>query len=229
MHDVTEFFGIFGGLQTPGSTNPHVTFRHLADRAGLNQLDHAAIVIAGVNLSAHLSGHVGSCRSFPNYACFVHTVGQRFFTVHMLAELQGGQCGKCVRVFAGADDDRIKFSGAIEDAAEVGVRASLSMGVCRPSQIAFVHITQCSDVFRRNGLQIATSASAAADDGNPQLIETGSSPYRTTQKQTGRQRGRAADKRTTSGGMGTRHTVLSGQKKTVAGKDSSFRKGVRNQ
>ena len=35
------------------------TSRHRADRAGLDQLDDAAVVVAGVDLGAHLRGDLG--------------------------------------------------------------------------------------------------------------------------------------------------------------------------
>ena len=54
-------------------------------------------------------GDIGFGGSFADDAGFVDAVGQGFFAVDVFAELQCGQSGKGVGMFAGTDDNGIKF------------------------------------------------------------------------------------------------------------------------
>ena len=86
-------------------------FAHRADRAGLDQLDDAAVVVAGVDLRAHLRGDLRLGRRLADDAGLPDVVRQRLLAVDVLAELQGRQRGEGVRVLAGADDDGVELAG----------------------------------------------------------------------------------------------------------------------
>ena len=103
---------------------------HRSDSVGLHKLDDTAIVVTGVNLRSHLSGHASLHGGFTNNACFVHIVCQRFFAIHVFAQLKGRQCGEGMGMFTGADNDRVKLVGMIEQFAEVRRRSRVRKLLC---------------------------------------------------------------------------------------------------
>ena len=64
-----------------------LSFSHRPDRSGLDEFDHAAIVIPGVDLRSDLRGDLRFRRRLANHAGLVDVVRQRLFAVDMLAEL----------------------------------------------------------------------------------------------------------------------------------------------
>ena len=98
-HNIAVLFGVFGTLAAPGSAHPNAGSGHIANRSGLNQLHHAAIVRASMNLGTHLSGHACRFSGFHHLACFPDVRGQRLFAINVLFKLKGGQGGKGVGVF----------------------------------------------------------------------------------------------------------------------------------
>ena len=89
--------------------HPDVDFADRSDRAGLNQFDHAAVVFGGVNLRAHLSGHLRLLVRFSHQPSFVHRMGQRLFAIHVHAPLHRHQAGRRMRVLGRADDDGVEI------------------------------------------------------------------------------------------------------------------------
>jgi hypothetical protein len=96
-----------------------VGFAHRSDHPALNQLNDLAIILSGMDLNAHLGGDLGMGRRFANASRFPDVVGERLFTINMLAMFEGEHRGKSVRVLAGAHDDCVKFPGMIEDLPEI--------------------------------------------------------------------------------------------------------------
>ena len=113
MDDIFVLDRIRFGLTSPGAAYPDVAFTDGTDCSGLHKFNNATIIVTSVDLSSHLSRHASCHGCFANHACFVHVIRQRFFAVDMLAEFQGWQRGKCVSVFARADNDGVEFIGVI--------------------------------------------------------------------------------------------------------------------
>jgi hypothetical protein len=117
----------------------------------------------------------------------------------MFSKLQCGQCGKGMRMFAGADNHCVKLTGAIKDAAKVGILSGLLMHFCGAAHVSFIYVAQSCNVFRRNRLQISAPPAPTTNNSNPELIKAGGCPCGTTEKQPGRNCGTAADERTAGG------------------------------
>ena len=99
-HNITKLLGIFPALPSPGPAHPDVHLGNRTNRSGLHQLDHPAIVVAGVNLGALLGGYSGCGRGFGHHPRLVHIARERLFAVDVLLVAQGGKGGKrraCVR------------------------------------------------------------------------------------------------------------------------------------
>ena len=71
-----------GGIQIESNK---IIIPNRADRPGLNEFDHAAIVVVGVVLRSHLRDHVCVAGRHANDARFFDVVSQRLFAVDMLA------------------------------------------------------------------------------------------------------------------------------------------------
>ena len=74
----------------------------------LDQLDDAAIVLARVDLDAHLRRDLGLRRRLADLARLPDVVRQRLLAVDVLAVLEGEQGGEGVGVLAGADHDGVE-------------------------------------------------------------------------------------------------------------------------
>ncbi len=138
-------FSVLFGLSSPGATDPHMALPHRADSIGLHQFHHSTIVITGVDLSSHLSGHTGFCCGFSNDTRFVDTVCEWFFAVDVFAQLQGRQGGKRMGVFTGADHHRIELIGVIVKPSKIRFGSSGRVQFGRATQIHLIHITQSRD------------------------------------------------------------------------------------
>ena len=78
--------------------------------ARLDVLDDAAVVVAGVDLRAHLRGDAGLPGSLADEPRLLHVVRERLLAVDVLLQLQGGQRGERVRVLGGADNDGVELA-----------------------------------------------------------------------------------------------------------------------
>ena len=106
-HDVLELLGLgLGGVPAPGARHPDVALADRADGAGLHELDDAAVVVAGVDLRAHLRDDAGLRGGLADDARLLDVVGERLLAVDVLLQLERGQRGEGVRVLGGADDAR---------------------------------------------------------------------------------------------------------------------------
>ena len=170
-HDVAGLFGIrCAAVPSPGATDPDVNFAHGADRSRLNQLNHAAVVVAGMDLRAHLRGDLGPSSGLSNDARFPDVVSQRLFAIHVLAELQCRKRGKGVRVFTGTDNDGVELVGMVVELAKVGQSACPGMCFGSPTEVIGVDIAQRNDVLRRHRLQVARASSTGANHGDVELL-----------------------------------------------------------
>ncbi len=170
-HNIVRGLGLFlRGLPPPGASHPDMDLADRADGPRLDQLDHAAVVVGSVDLGAHLGGYPGPAGGFPDDARFPHVVGERFFAIDMLAQLQGGQRGKGMGVFAGADNDRIELARMIVEFPEIDEFARLRELLRGGGEGGLVHIAQRHDVLRAHGLQVSGAASARADNGDVEAL-----------------------------------------------------------
>ena len=88
---------------------PDVHAPDVADRVGLDQFDNAAIVVAGVDLRAHLCDGALHGGPIAHLADFPNVVGQRLLTVGVEPGLQGPNDGDGVCVVGCADDDGVEL------------------------------------------------------------------------------------------------------------------------
>ena len=97
---------------------------HRADRPGLDQLDDPAVVVAGVDLRAHLGGDLGLRGRLADDPGLPDVVRQRLLAIDVLAQLQGGQGGEGVGVLGRAHDDRVELAGVVVELAEVATSSA---------------------------------------------------------------------------------------------------------
>src|SRR5262249_30993638 len=71
-------------LQAPRARHPDVGLAHRTDDTALDQFDDAAIVLAGVNLNAHLRGDLALHRLLANLARLPDVVCERLLAVDVL-------------------------------------------------------------------------------------------------------------------------------------------------
>ena len=149
-----------------------MAFRNFADGSCLDEFDHAAIIILCVNLRSHLSRDSGGRSGFSNDSSLINIVSQRLFAIHMLAQLQRGQCGEGMSMFAGADDNGIELIGVIKNLAKVGIFPSPGMRLGRTIKVIRIHVAERGNMFGRDRLEIPATSTTATDHGNSQLVES---------------------------------------------------------
>ena len=145
-------------------------FGDCADGTGLDQFHDAAVVVAGVNLNAHLCGDARVVCRFADDPRFVHAVSQRLLAVDVLPELKGRQRGEGVRVLAGADDDGVEVARMIIQFAEVDELACSGMPLGGGVQVPLVDVAEGDDVFGLHVPHVVAAAAAGADDGDVELV-----------------------------------------------------------
>ena len=87
--------------------DPGVNACDVADETGLDQFDHAPVVITGMDLCTHLRDDLVAGRGFTHKTSFLHGMGQRFFTVDMFAVGYRKQGCWRVMMVRCSNDDRI--------------------------------------------------------------------------------------------------------------------------
>ena len=130
--------------------HPNVGFPHRPDRPRSDQLDHAAVVVGGVDLRAHLGRHLHLLGRFPHHAGLVDRVGQRLLAIDVLAPLHGRDAGQGVGVLGGADGHRVDVL-LVEHLAPVGVGLGLGMPLGGLGQVVVIHVAQGDDVLAGRG------------------------------------------------------------------------------
>ena len=81
--DVAVALGCLLTLPTPGASDPDVGLANGADGSGLDFLDDAPVVVAGMNLGAHLGGDSRFLRCLCDHPRLVHVARQGFFAVNV--------------------------------------------------------------------------------------------------------------------------------------------------
>ena len=134
-------------LPAPRAGDPHVDFAHRADGARLDQLDHAAVIVARMNLRPHLRGDLGLACRFEDDTGLPDIMRERFLAIDVLAQLQGWQHGEGVRVLARADHYGVKVLLLVEQTPEIAVLFRAGILLHRPQNWPFVHVAQGNDVL----------------------------------------------------------------------------------
>jgi hypothetical protein len=169
-NDVFVAFGVFFALQTPGAPDPDMRFGHGANRAALDDLDDAAVIVVSVNLDTHLGGDFGFGGDFANAAGFPDVVRERLLAIDVLFVLQGEHRRESVRVLAGADDNRVEVFGVIEDFAEVGEFFCVGMFSGGSVEVFGVDVAEGNDVFGGDAPEIGTAAATGGNDGDVEFV-----------------------------------------------------------
>ena len=144
--------------------------RHGADLAGLDDLDHAAIVVAGVDLRAHLrDGFLlgGQAAHLPH---FVDRMGQRLFAIDVEPAPQRPHDGNGVRVVGRRDDDGVEVLLLVEQLAEVDVGLGLRKALGHLAQVQRVDVAQGDDVLAGQVVDVVGPLVGHADAGQVQLF-----------------------------------------------------------
>ncbi len=104
-----------------------------ADRAAADQLDHAPVVVAGVNLRAHLRGELALVLEvrLADDAGLVHGVGQRLLAIDVLAAVHRPDVDEGVGVVGRRADNGVDVL-LVEALAPVGVGLGLAGISWRP-------------------------------------------------------------------------------------------------
>src|SRR5579884_1458637 len=119
-------------------------FMHWADSTALDQLDDAAIIVSGVDLCAHLRGHVRSLGRLANETRFAEIVRQWLFAINVFLALKRRQGGKGVGMLGGADDDGIEIAVLefIVELAEIVVLPGVRRLFGGAEQVTVINIAQ---------------------------------------------------------------------------------------
>jgi len=84
-----------------------VHLAHRSNRSRLNQLHHAPIIIARMNLRTHLRHALMLARRFPHDPAFGNGVRKRLLAVNMASALECSHCCDRMRVIRSPDHERI--------------------------------------------------------------------------------------------------------------------------
>ncbi len=110
------------------------------DNAGLNQFHHPSIIVARVDLRAHLRGDAGLARGLGDDARLMHIAGQRFLAIDVLAHLQRGQGREGVGVLRRADDHGVQILGLVVELPEILVGPRVRILFLGGAEIVRIHI-----------------------------------------------------------------------------------------
>ena len=125
-----------------------------------------------MDLRPHLRGDTGLGRGLADDPRFRDVVAQRLLAVDVLLELQRRQRREGVRVLGGADDDGVELAGVVVELPEVHFLPRLRMLGRHLVERHAIHVADGHDLLPRDALEIVGAASAAADDGDAQLVVT---------------------------------------------------------
>ena len=178
VDDVVVPLGRLLRLPAPGPADPDVHVVHRPDRAGLDQLDHAAVVVAGVDLRAHLGRDLGLRRRLADDPGLPDVVRQRLLAVDVLAQLQGRQRGEGVGVLGRAHDHRVELAGVVVELAEVaGIGVPWDGSEPRLVDGRLGDVAERHDVLGADVLEVGPAPAARADHGDIQLLVEVPAPH----------------------------------------------------
>lgn len=172
-HDVPVGLGFFGALESPGPAHPDVNLADPADDPRLDEFRHAAVIFSRLALGSHLGGHLrlsGRLRHLPG---FPDAVGEGLLAVDVFAELEGGEGGEGVRVFAGGDQDGLEALLVVPETAEIHVGFCVRVFFRGLLKIGFVDIAQGDEVLPLAGLHVGGPPAARPDGGDGEAVVGG--------------------------------------------------------
>src|SRR6185295_7449171 len=204
--DVVVRGGLLGRLEPPDAADPDVALGDLADRARLDELDHAAVVVARVDLRARLGGDLRLLRGVLDDAGFPDAVGEGLLAVDMLAHLEGGQRREGVGMLGDGDDDGVEVLRVVEDLAEVLVLLRVGVQLGGGLDAAGVDVADRDDVLAGDALHVRRGLPAGADAGDVELgvgrLLLAVAELASGDPEAGADRGAVADEFATIGTMG---------------------------
>ena len=168
--DVFVSLGRLLRLPAPGPPHPDVHLVHRPDGAGLDQLDDAPVVVAGVDLGSHLGRDLGLGGGLADDAGLPDVVGQRLLAIDVFAQLQGRQGGEGVGVLGRAHDDRVELAGVVVELAEVATAARVRVVHRGPVDRRLEHVAERHDVLGGDSAQVGRTSAPDADHGDIQLL-----------------------------------------------------------
>jgi hypothetical protein len=158
----------------PAFADPHVDLGHVADRPGLDDLDHAAVIVAGMDLRAHLSRHVVLLGGLGNDPGFLDGVRQRLFAIRVHAGANRSDRRRSMIVVGGAHHHGIDLAGFLVDhLAIVGIRAGARKPRRGPIEIILVHVAQGDDVLALNAVDVRRGPIGRTHASDVQLFVRG--------------------------------------------------------
>ena len=152
------------------AAHPHVHARDRADLAGLDDLDDAAIVVAGVDLRAHLRDGLLLGRQVAHLAHFVHRMGQRLLAVHVQPAPQRPHDRNRVRVVGRGDDHGVEVLFLVEHLAKVDVGLGLGKPLGHLAQVQRIDVAQGDDIFADQVVDIVGALVGHADAAQVQFF-----------------------------------------------------------
>ena len=148
-----------------------VDFRDLADGAVPDPLAEPTNVVGGVSLIAELRDDLVLAGRLHHLPHFVDRVGQRFFTVHVLAAANGIHHRHGVRVVRRTDDDRVDLAvQLVEHRAKVAIPLGLGKLLERFCRTLVIDVGQSNDVFALHSVDARRPATSHADPGDIDLV-----------------------------------------------------------
>ena len=147
------------------------------NRPGLDQFDDASVVVARVDLRAHLGGDLGRGGRLANDPRLPDAVSQRLFAVDVLPQAEGGQRREGVGMLGRAHDDRVELARVVVELAEI--TASSGLGVVRggPLDGRLKDVAEGHDVLGRDVLEVRAAAAADTDHGDVELLVQVPAPH----------------------------------------------------
>ena len=141
------------------ATAPNVRFADGADRSALNQLDHAAVVVGGMDLRAHLRGQLALAGLvlLLHDASFIHRVGQRLLAIHAQAAIHGPHARRRVGVIGRAHNHRVQVF-LLDQLAPVGIGLGPRVFGRGRTQVLRVDVAQRDDVLLADPFQVGPAA-----------------------------------------------------------------------
>jgi hypothetical protein len=154
---------------SPQARDTHTWHSDPADGARLHELDDAAVVVAGVDLRAHLRRDAGLCRRLADHARLLNVVVSGFSQNTCFFSCSAGSVATacvCSGVLTTTASNSPGWSNTRRRSTTV--RAWGRGG--RLGEVPPVHVAEDGDVLGGDGAQVLGAPAAATDDGHPQLV-----------------------------------------------------------
>jgi hypothetical protein len=144
-------------------------FPHATDGSGLDYLDDSSVVVAGMDLSSHLSRQFGVGSRLGDEPRLLHVVCQRLFTIDVFSQPQRHDGRGSVDVVGSAHGDRVE-PGLLQQLAKIIIFLGLRKVFSGLAEVVVVNIAKCHDVFRLHVLNREASLVGCADHADMQLL-----------------------------------------------------------